>query len=42
MVIYHVTKLWVSVVQLGRVSRISRLSRNLNTCTDMLFDPNAF
>ena len=27
---------------LGRVSKISRRKRKLNTCTDMLLDPNAF
>ena len=39
---YHVKTLWVILVQLGCVSKISRRKRQLNTCTDMLLDQNAF
>ena len=38
---YHVKTLWVTLVHLGCVSNISRRKRKLNTCTDMLLDPNA-
>ena len=39
---YHVKTLWVTLVQLGCVSKMSRRKRKLNTCTDMLLDRNAF
>ena len=39
---YHVKTLWVTLVQLGCVSKISRRKRKLNTSTDMLLDQNAF
>ena len=38
---YHVKTLWVTLVHLGCVSNISRRKGKLNTCTDMLLDPNA-
>ena len=40
--IYHIKTLWVTLVQLECVSKIARRKRKLNTCTDMLLDPNAF
>ena len=39
---YHVQTLWVTLVQLGSVSKISREKKKLNKCTDMLLDQNAF
>ena len=39
---YHVKTLWVTLVQLGCISKIYRRKRKLNTCTDMLLDQNAF
>ena len=42
MVKYHVKTLWVTLVQLGCISKISQRKRKLNTCTDMPLDQNAF